>query len=279
MMSKFKKFRQTFFVIVLLFFSGQVYAGTTGSLAGTIKDKKSGQTLKGALISVVDAGVYTVSDKYGNYIINGLQPGTYKVQVKFIGYADFSYQKVQLKTDATTRLDFELAPKVIQAEPIIITGIRNPIQEETTSTVHYVDNDDLNSNLPTDNYLDSFKYMPGIFANHFRGSRTGEILYLLDGVPIVSSLTRELAFDIPNSAIEEIVVYTGGFSTEYGNANAGIVNIVRKRARNQFEFTAKSFTDYFGLSNVPHDNNKRIQVGSGGPVTMSFGGPVFESNY
>ncbi|MFQ5630093.1 MAG: TonB-dependent receptor domain-containing protein [bacterium] len=279
MISNLTKLRQIIFIIALLFFSGQATAGTTGSLAGTITDKESGQTLKGAFINVVDAGVYTVSDKYGNYIINGLQPGTYKVEVQFIGFANFSYQKVQIKTDVTTRINFELAPTVIQTDPIIITGIRNPIQEETTSTVHYIDNDELNSNLPTDNYLDSFKYIPGIFANHFRGSRTGEVLYLVDGVPIVSSLTRELAFDIPNSAIEEIVVYTGGFSAEYGNANAGVVNIVRKRERNHFDFTAKTFTDYFGVSNVPHDNNQRIQIGFGGPVTMSFGGPVLESNY
>jgi outer membrane receptor for ferrienterochelin and colicin len=273
------KFRSSLFFFVLLLLFKQINAGTTGSLAGAITDKQSKLALKGALITVVDAGIYTVSDKYGNYIINGLQPGTYMVQVKFIGYAIIKYQKVHIKTDVTTRLDFELAHAVIQTEPIIITGIRNPVQEEATATVHYLDSDDLNSKLPTDNYLDSFKYLPGMFASHFRGSRTGEVLYLVDGVPIISSLTRELAYDIPTSAIEEVVVYNGGFSAEYGNANAGVVNIIRKRALTHFGFTAKTYTDYIGFSDLPHDNNKRIQLGIGGPVTMSFGGPVLESNY
>ena len=266
-------------VSLIMLLAGSLQAGTTGSIAGTITDAKNGSTLKGALISVIDAGVYTVADKYGNFIITGLQPGTYQVQAKFIGYTTITYKKVQVKTDVTTRLTFDLNPTSIQAEPIFITGVRNPVQEEVTSTVHYISNQDLNAKLPADNYLDTFNYLPGIFSNHFRGSRTSDVLYLVDGMPIISALTRELAFDIPNSAIEEIAVYSGGFSAEYGNANAGVVNIVRKRARNHFEFSAKSYFDHFDIGSTGSDNNRRFQIGVGGPVTMSFGGPVLESNY
>lgn len=279
---KFSRLQFRAFVFTLgfvLLLNVQGWAGTTGSLAGSVLDKKSKLPLKGALITVEEAGVHGISDKYGNFLITGLQPGIYRVEVRFIGYAEMAYEKVHIKTDAITRLTFALDPIVLTTEPIIITGARNPIDEEMISTVHYVDNEDLNSRVPGGNYLDHFKFLPGVFSTHFRGSRSAEVLYLLDGVPMVSSLTRELAFDIPISAIEEVVVYTGGYSAEYGNANAGIVNVIRKRARSQFEYTAKTYTDYLGFAGLPHDNYRRIQVGFGGPVTMSFGGPVVESNY
>ena len=60
---------------------------------------------------------------------------------------------------------------------------------------------------------------------HFRGGRTGEELYLLNGINIVNPLDNSRAFQPSASAIEEVEVITGGFPAEYGNAQSGVVNI------------------------------------------------------
>lgn len=276
-----KKTTKVCLVFFLLFicYENSLFAGVTGSLAGFVTDASSKRPLRGAQITVVSTGKTSISDKHGHYVITGLPPGTYEIKVDFIGYAATSYEEVLVKSDITTLLNFALTPFILRTEPIIITGLRSPIRQETTSTTHYINNRDLTSHYPVDNYIDSFKFLPGIFANHFRGARAGDVMYLIDGVPMIRPLTRGIGLDIPSSAIEDIVVSTGGFSAEYGNANAGIVNIIRKRARNNFEFSARSYTDNFGVSNLDHDNNRRFQIGLGGPLTMSFGGPVLEMNY
>lgn len=61
---------------------------------------------------------------------------------------------------------------------------------------------------------------------HFRGGRSGEVLYIIDGVTHVDPIDKSFSSDIPLSSIYETTVTTGGFGAEYGNAQSGIVDIV-----------------------------------------------------
>ena len=230
-------------------------------------------------MSIVGANSSGVSSRKGTYTINGVPPGTYEVTVSFVGFAFTSVKQVTIKTDAVTFVDIELNRRTITTPPIIIMGeLHEPASEEIPSTLYHFNQDDLN-NRPISNFQDTFNYIPGVFENHFRGGRTQDVLYLLDGIPMVSSLTRDLALQLSPGSIEEVVVQTGGFSVEYGNANAGIVNIIRKRGRNQFSYNGNLSTDYIGVGNFSHDNERNVQLGFGGPLAVGFGGPVIEMNY
>lgn len=61
---------------------------------------------------------------------------------------------------------------------------------------------------------------------HFRGGRSGEVLYIVDGVTHVDPIDNSFSSDIPLSSIYETTITTGGFGAEYGNAQSGIVDIV-----------------------------------------------------
>ena len=63
---------------------------------------------------------------------------------------------------------------------------------------------------------------------HFRGGRSGEVLYIVDGVAHIDPIDNTFSSDIPLSSIYETAVTTGGFDAEYGNAQSGIVDIVSR---------------------------------------------------
>lgn len=257
------------------------YAGVTGALSGYVTDKESGKPIPGVSIRLEDTELQTWTDKYGRFIINNIPAGVYNVITEMRAYAKTRLLDVVINADLTTKINLELELQAFMLKPepeVIVTAKRYPIRKETTSSTFYIDNAKLTSKYPIDSYLDSFKYLPGIYRNHFRGGRVRDTIFLLDGIPIISGLTRDLSFTVPTSAISEVLVHTGGFSSEYGNASSGIVNIITRRGRNSFSATARSYTDYMGLPSED-DRVRHLEFGFGGPMTVSFGGPPVDMNY
>ncbi|MBM2845448.1 MAG: Outer rane receptor protein, mostly Fe transport [Bacteroidetes bacterium] len=58
---------------------------------------------------------------------------------------------------------------------------------------------------------------------HVRGSRTGEIRYLLDGFSTTNPFTNSNDFPLIPEAIEELEVHPGAYGPELGSANGGVV--------------------------------------------------------
>ncbi len=64
--------------------SAIIPTGGEGTIAGRIKDASSCSVLSGA--TVAWQGGSTTTDKYGNYVLKNVTPGTWQVQVKAVGY-------------------------------------------------------------------------------------------------------------------------------------------------------------------------------------------------
>ena len=50
----------------------------------------------------------------------------------------------------------------------------------------------------------------------------------MDGLPVQDFMGGGVASVLPSSSVFGISLYTGGFEPEYGNALAGVVNIVTR---------------------------------------------------
>jgi outer membrane receptor for ferrienterochelin and colicin len=133
----------------------------------------------------------------------------------------------------------------------------------------------------------------GIVAGHFRGGRSTEVTYLIDGIRVDevyggSSSTIELE----TSSISELEVITGTFNAEYGKAMSGVVNQVTKSGGDNFESSIKagyanyitSNTDIFpGIDNFDENRNHDYHFQLSGPIIKSkinfFINYRFEENY
>ncbi|MGH7451460.1 MAG: carboxypeptidase-like regulatory domain-containing protein, partial [bacterium] len=65
----------------------EIYAGTTGKLAGQVVDKKTGQPLPGVNVTVVGTNLGATTDPDGRYFVLQVSPGSYSVRASIIGYS------------------------------------------------------------------------------------------------------------------------------------------------------------------------------------------------
>jgi len=271
----------TYFLILLMFsLIGRLSAGTTGEVSGFVRDKETGNPLPGAAVVIENTGYGATADKNGFYAIRNLPVGNYSLRATMIGYIPTKVTEVEVKTDLTTPINFSLAARALQVEQeIVITAPRIKIYKDEIASVHYIGAQNLAVSLPAQTFQDALPLVPGFVANRFRGGRASNTLYLIDGLPATGMLTRDLAFMVQNSAIAEMVVQTGGFSAEYGNVSAGLVNLITREGRNDFDGSARVATDIVGPKEKGYENTRRAEFAVSGPLTLGLGGPVIETNY
>ena len=218
-------------LLVLLLFGLLVpvaLAGTTGKISGRVIDP-SGEPLPGVQIVIEGTSTGTVTDIDGYYDIINVRPGTYALVFKYVGFADTRVQEVEVTVDKTTTIDVTMREEVIEGEEVVVTAERPLVQVDRTTTTSFVDEAEIEA-LPVSNISDVINLQAGVVDGHFRGGRTGEVAYLINGVPINNPLNNNAAFDIEKNMVSGLEIISGVFNAEYGQAMSGIVNVVTKDA-------------------------------------------------
>ena len=275
-----KKLTCALLLALILGFSEKISAGTAGAVSGFVRDSETGNPLPGAAVVIENTTYGATADKHGFFAIRNLPVGSYTLRVTMIGYIPTKITEVEVKTDLTTPVNFAMAARALQVEQeIVVTAPRIKIYKDEIASVHYIGGQNLFVSLPVQTFQDALPLVPGFVANRFRGGRASNTLYLIDGLPATSMLTRDLAFMVQNSAIAEMVVQTGGFSAEYGNVSAGLVNLVTREGRNDFEGSARVATDVVGAKEKGYENTRRAEFALSGPLMLALGGPIIETNY
>lgn len=265
--------------LFLLIGAAPLHSGITGSLSGTIIDRETGKALPGAQVVIEGTTEGAMADKNGFYVIQNLPAGTYDVSVYMIGYSKVTMKGVQINVDLITPLNFYLPAEVLQLNEVVIIKKHDLIQSDITSSTYFISGEEINNRLPIDSYKDAITLLPGVVGNHFRGGRQTDVLYMLDGLPIQSALSREISSYFPNSSVVEMMVQTGGFNAEYGQATSGIVNVVSKDGRNKVEGNFIVFSDFIDTGITGNDNTRRMEFNVGGPMTIGLGGPLINATY
>ena len=230
-------------VFLLIFTCMAIFAGETGKISGIISDKSDDSPLPGANIIVTERWegdeaialqqpLGASSDIDGAYFIINVPPGRYNVEVAYIGFASQKIVGVQVQVDKTTRLDFKLDSEIIAGEEVAVTAFKPGTVERDVSATKVTYNVNSVEDLPGISDIgDILSLQADADDGHFRGGRTGEALFLVNGASIVNPLSSGRAFTPITIGLEEVEVYTSGFSAEYGNVQSGVINMVAKEAR------------------------------------------------
>jgi outer membrane receptor for ferrienterochelin and colicin len=241
------------------------WGGTNGTLEGLIRVKGTGEPLVGAHVMLAGTRLGGSSDENGWYAVGNIPAGSYSVRVSIIGYQTQIVNDVRIKPDLKTRLDADLLPTLVETEPVVSTGFRPPIQKDVTGTV-YTQSSDVFTALPVASVGEVVGLQPGVtMENNIRGGKTTEALYLVDGLPVQNLLEGGAGSEIPQSAIGEMAIQTGGFDPEYGNALSGVINVITRRGSDTAKYDARAEKDdIFGGQQVDHRNE--VDISAGGPV-------------
>jgi hypothetical protein len=245
-------FKRVYRIFVLVFFTtvflpvSNLQAGTTGKIAGIVRDAVTGEPIPGCNIVIIGSTIGAASDINGQYFIINITPGRYSVKASMVGYRSITVDNVQIIADLTTQIDFNLESASVQLEgDIIVTAERPLVQLDETSKQSTVTFDEI-VNMPVNSITEILTTKAGftLDANgdlHVRGGRTSEISYMVDGVKMEDPLYRETNNNFNKDAINQMVIISGTFNAEYGDAMSGIVNITTqdggKNLKGRIEYT------------------------------------------
>ncbi len=236
---------QTSLAIVLLFaLSASALAGTTGKIAGKVVDAQTKEPLIGVNVIVVGSTMGASTDVDGEYYILNVPPGRYQLRASGVGYAPVAVSDVVVSVDQTTRVEFQLQSRTVEINDVTVTATRPIVQRDLTSTEASVGSEKL-SRLPVEDVAAVVNLQAGVVDGHFRGGRSDEVKYMIDGVAVNDVFSGSSSMEAEVNSIAEIQVLSGTFNAEYGEALSGVVNQVTKLATDKYEGEISLYTgDY-----------------------------------
>jgi outer membrane receptor protein involved in Fe transport len=256
-------------LFLFLFTPFIIYSGTTGKLAGTIKDAQTGESLVGANVIIEGTSFGSATNVNGEYVLLNVPPGKYNIKFSFIGYETLLMQSVVITVDRTTALKIELNPQSIEVDEVIVTARTPLVQKDVTSSISVITREEIEA-LPVSTFTELLSLQAGVTGSgsnlHVRGGRSNEVAYMIDGTIVVDPLLGGLATDIGNDAIQELSLLSGTFNAEYGNALSGVVNIVTRDGTDKFSAKLEARTSEFGVERYSDLHENRINGSISGPI-------------
>ena len=247
--------RALMFVVALLLLAlSALSAQTAGKVSGVVKDQDTGEPIVGANVVVVGTTMGAATDTDGSFFIINVPPGKYEIDASILGYQKVRQQDVIVNSGKTTTLNFPLKASALIQQEVIIQATRPDVQPEKTSTSTVYRPEDVQSLAGMRDIGDVIGLAADVTDGHFRGGRSNEEYYTLQGMGIVNPYDATAAFRPILSAVEEVEVITSGFGAQYGNAQSGVVNITMKEGKSdkwssRFEVRVRApGLKYFGPS-------------------------------
>ncbi|MGH1366692.1 MAG: TonB-dependent receptor [Calditrichia bacterium] len=266
--------RLTVLFFCMLMLQGLVFAGTTGKIAGVVKDAETGEVLTGAVVYLDGQNYGATTDVDGYYFILNVPPGSYTLVAEILGYGKVQLQGLRVKIDQTTQQDFKLSSKAIEGQEVNVVADQPLIQKDVTASVATIGAEEIAA-LPVDDFDQLVAIQAGVVDGHFRGGRLGEVAYLVDGIPVNDPYNNSRGIEVENSSIQQLEVISGTFNAEYGQALSAIVNLVTREGGTDYELNVSSFAGTFLTSNSDIFPNLDKVDGAGvRSVDASISGPI-----
>ncbi len=258
-----------------MIFTNLLFGGQSGKLAGNITDGTTGEALIGANILIQGTYYGAAADENGYYYIINVPPGKYNVRVSAVGYQTVIVKNLLIQIDKTTKVDVTLREKTLElSEDVVVTAEKPMIIKDLTSSSSTVSSEDI-KRLPVENVGQVVNLQAGVVAGHFRGSRSGEVAYLVDGIPINDAYDGGVSLQVENNSVRQLEVISGTFNAEYGKAMAGIVNIVTKDAGLKYSGSLKAYSGmYYSSDTKIFRNLNTFGAGNSIDLQATFAGPT-----
>lgn len=236
---------QRFILLSLLFFiffyQSSLSSEAAGiSLSGFVKDSETDEPLIGASVYLKSTQKGSFSNKSGFFSIQDIIPGTYLVNVSYIGY---EVLEKQIKIEKSERLSFMLKPSSLMVEDITVSAER--LEEKRNIKISKVNIPVKQlSNIRIGGEADIFRslqYLPGVLTSsqissglYVRGGSPDQNLVLLDGTAVYNP-THLFGFisTFNTSALKDVELIKGGFPAEYGGRLSAVLDITQKEGNRQ----------------------------------------------
>ena len=252
-------FTKSLIIFLLTSLSVSLFA-QLGSIKGTITSE--GKPIPLVNIAILQTTFIAKADSNGIYTFNNIPSGTYKIQASAVGFRKI-VQSITLAAGQDLAVDFDLTNLQNDLNEVVVTGtlkevnrLESPVPVEVYTPAFFRRN-------PSPSIFEALQNVNGVRPQlncnicntgdiHINGLEGPYTMILIDGMPIVSSLSSVYGLSgIPNSLVEQIEIVKGPASSLYGSeAVGGLINIITKKPKNAALVSADLFSTSYGEYNA-----------------------------
>ncbi|HEX9509521.1 MAG TPA: TonB-dependent receptor [Puia sp.] len=241
--------KTSFLWLTLLLLSSFLLMDRPGLLAqarhtinGTVRDTKSGETLIGASITLLELPHSSaLSNAYGFYSINA-PAGNYRMVVSFTGY-DNDTLTISLSKDIVVPVGLSTGGQ--QLQEVVVSANRNnnnvskPLMGVQKLSISEIK--DLPVLFGEKDILKTIQLLPGVQSGgdgnsgfYVRGGGTDQNLILLDEATVYNPSHLLGFFSTFNSdAIKDVTLYKGAMPSEYGGRLSSVLDVKMNDGNNK----------------------------------------------
>ena len=209
----------------------------TGIILGEIINQDSGAPIEYASVTLInkesnDIITGQLTDNNGIFVFKEVKNGDYFIEIKFMGYDDWSSEIIKINSSYTkpTRRDLQtiqLSTKALEGQSVNITEKKEMYEFEADKLVYNPDNDIVASAGTAEDVLNRAPMVTVDQDGEIQLRGNGNVNVLVDG--------RKNRVDLANisgSQIEKVEVITSASAKYDPEGMAGIINIVLKKGTN-----------------------------------------------
>src|SRR5471032_2944848 len=288
----------------LLAFQAVVWAGTTGSISGTLTDP-SGSVIPGVKLIVTDTAkgirTKTMTDAKGDYSFPSLPVGRYDLNMEAQSFKPQNRTGLIIDIDSVLKVDatLELAERV---EEVTISETQMLVETASTQMGEVVTGRSMTAvALNGRSFTDLLALQPGIVPTTTQqpdsivmagasvaiapsgtlnpgnqsigGQREDANGFMVNGGDVKELMNGGTSV-VPNlDSIPEFRILTDNFDAEFGNYSGGVVNVITKSGANEvhgsgFEFLRNTDLDARNFFSPERSFYRQNQFGGtiGGPI-------------
>ena len=246
-------------IVTLLLVSSTVLAAPVGSINGHVRDAQTQEDLAGANIIVDGTRWGAAADVSGNFSIENLPPGEYRLSVRMVGYKDKILRQVWVAAEQNTVLSIEMESIPIELGAVTVTRDKRSDQDEKLSPSRR----DLQPRQimtlagGAEDLFRGITTMPGVIARsdvsaqfYVRGGTPDQNLIIIDDVTVfnpyrLKALGGPISMFNPD-VVESVELLPGGFPAQYGDKLSSVLT-VRNREGNRYGSNAQLGTSLIDM--------------------------------
>lgn len=227
--------------LLLLPFNLPAQQDITGTISGRIvSDKQEPVPFANVLLkNSADSSLYKgeIATDEGRFLFENVKAGSYLLEIRSIGFTPFTRSDIRIDAGNKT-LDagsITLSPASMAVGEVVVQGDKPFIERQVDRTVVNVENSIIHTNSTV---LEVMEKLPGIIVSQegnisLKGKQG--VIILIDGknTGLSGRDLSNLLRGMPSSNIQKIEIITNPSARYDAAGNAGIINIVMKKNRQE----------------------------------------------
>lgn len=266
-----------------------------GTITGRVVEDARGSALPGAVIRVLDTGRETRTDREGRFSLPLLSPGSYRVEIDFLGY-DTEVVEASVSAAAGSFVEVRLRRAgAAQLDTIVVFGFRDQQsrelnQQRAADNIINVISADSIGRFPDGNVAEALSRAPGLAIERdqgegryvsVRGTSVEFNAVAVDGIilPAPDPGTRAVDLDtIPTDIVASLEITKALTPNMDADSIGGHINIVTQGALDADGAILRGSAG-FGRNQLGGGNNQRYSLTAGNSFNENRVGALVSASY